>query len=262
MKAVIVSHKRGGSYVLDHQGSFRFVRGHTSQPVGSEISVPAPGTPSRLATMVTSYCLMLALLLGGFAWLWNSQSYTVYLDINPSVELQFNCFDRLIGAHALNEDAEALLENLKLSGTPAEVVTKLLDSASEEGLLSGVSGFPSVLVTIIAQNDDASLSHMYVMMRFMQSGGFEHMARITTCDAETRERALSLGVSPGKLTLVEELLGADPTVPIEDAMNMPVGDLFNTIKEAEEQNIDGTTDSVEQNEPPVVPLEDSPDGTD
>ena len=39
MKAIIIGHGGGGSYVLDQRGDFRFVPGHTTELVGVEIDV-------------------------------------------------------------------------------------------------------------------------------------------------------------------------------------------------------------------------------
>ena len=39
MKAIIMSHERGGSYVLERSGSFRFVNGYTSRLIGTEIEL-------------------------------------------------------------------------------------------------------------------------------------------------------------------------------------------------------------------------------
>ena len=39
MKALIISHKNIGSYVLDRSGCFRFVCGCTSQKIGTEIEI-------------------------------------------------------------------------------------------------------------------------------------------------------------------------------------------------------------------------------
>ena len=49
MKAIIMSHEHGGSYVMDREGSFRFVKGYTSQLIGTEIELKSysfilPGT--------------------------------------------------------------------------------------------------------------------------------------------------------------------------------------------------------------------------
>ncbi|MCL2150918.1 MAG: hypothetical protein FWH50_01675, partial [Coriobacteriia bacterium] len=122
MKAIIISHEDDGSYVMDREGSFRFVKGYSSRPVGMEIEIAAKAPTSRMRLTAIAASFFLVLALTGFAWTWNTQKYSVYMDINPSLELVFNGFDRLIAVNALNEDGETLLRDLNLRGMPGDAV--------------------------------------------------------------------------------------------------------------------------------------------
>lgn len=59
MKAVIISHQDGGSYVLEKTGAFRFVRGQDAQPVGAEVELePQPAVSYRpFAAMAALFAL-------------------------------------------------------------------------------------------------------------------------------------------------------------------------------------------------------------
>ncbi|MCL1982254.1 MAG: hypothetical protein FWG53_04050, partial [Clostridiales bacterium] len=39
MKAILMSHEHGGSYVMNQDGCFQFVKGYASQPVGTQIDI-------------------------------------------------------------------------------------------------------------------------------------------------------------------------------------------------------------------------------
>jgi hypothetical protein len=235
MRAVIVRHKRGRSYVLDGDGFFRFVKGHGSKPVGTEIEVRRDATPAWQSYSTAAYCLAFLLFIGSFAWLWNAKSYTMYIDINPSVELEFNCFDRLVGANGLNPEASAMLDGLELSGSPAEVVSSLVQAAGVQGYLSQAGDLPSVLVTVFARSDSASLTHMFAISQSVDKTGLGGITTVSTCSQDTLDLAQRLGISPGKLNLVQQLLEADPSLSFDDLVNLSVDDLMGEIKRAEEQ---------------------------
>ena len=243
MKAVVISHRPNGTYVLDRAGSFRLIKGLAGKPIGAEVNVRSSEAMRwRYATVIT-YCLAVVLFFAGFAGLWSAKSYTMYVDINPSIELEFNCFDQLIAVHGLNPEAEALLQELKLHGSPGEVVFSLLQTADAEGYLNKVGSIPPVLVTVVAKSEEASYSHMYVISQFMDKNGLGDIANISTCSPELLERAQSLGISPGKLSLVEHLLDVDPSIPINDIIDLPVSELMGELQAAEERagQPDGST---------------------
>jgi len=122
MKAIILSHERGGSYALDRNGCYQFVKGHTARPVGEEIELALrPQIQyAKIASIAAGFIMVV--LLGSFSWLWNAESYSVYVDVNPSVELVFNNLNQLKAAKPLNEDGAKLLADLKLKGNPGDVV--------------------------------------------------------------------------------------------------------------------------------------------
>lgn len=64
MKAIILSHERGGSYVMDHNGCYWFVKGHAARLIGSEIDFkPQPQVSlAQIASMAA--CIVLIVLIG------------------------------------------------------------------------------------------------------------------------------------------------------------------------------------------------------
>jgi len=80
---------------------------------------------------LAAVCAVLALVMVGGIWrgmVWTPVSY-VSVDVNPSVELGLNRFDRVVSATAYNEDGALVLEGLGLEGRPyTDAVEMLLDS--------------------------------------------------------------------------------------------------------------------------------------
>ena len=62
------------------------------------------------------------------------------MDVNPSIELRINNAEKVIAAEALNEDAEIILEDMKLRGVDVDVATNaLIGSMVKNGYLSELS---------------------------------------------------------------------------------------------------------------------------
>jgi len=236
MKAIILSHERGGSYVLDSEGDYHFVKKHTSHPIGSEIEFYHQSRRRRFAAVAVVSCFALAVLLGVFTWLWdpgnNAESYFIYLSINPSVELSFNNQDELKAAKPLNDDGVALLEELTLQGSPGDVVIALLKEAIRKGYLNDQSDFPLVFITITADNDDISTAIMNAINIAINKNNLQNIVIVETDNMDLRSRADELGVSPGMLKLAEQLFACDQSVPVDEIAKMSIEDLALALRDS------------------------------
>ena len=52
MKAIVLSHEAGGSYLLDNTGSYHFAKAFTHMPIGSEVDLEADKRERRVAKCV------------------------------------------------------------------------------------------------------------------------------------------------------------------------------------------------------------------
>lgn len=58
-------------------------------------------------------CFVLCVALGGYH-LYFTPTSIISMDINPSIELEINRFDKVIGVDGYNEDGENLVESLHM----------------------------------------------------------------------------------------------------------------------------------------------------
>ena len=72
VKAVIIRHGQGGVYVLDRQGSFRFIIGHRSKAIGTEIDVSSRSVFRFPQAVAVAVCIVFATALLFAAWMWNA----------------------------------------------------------------------------------------------------------------------------------------------------------------------------------------------
>ncbi|MCL2631768.1 MAG: hypothetical protein FWD45_01570 [Coriobacteriia bacterium] len=234
MRAVIIRNDNSGSYVLDRDGLFRFVKGHKGTPAGTEVSLRSQASVNRIRSSALAYCLSSVVFLGSFLWLWTAPSYVVFLDINPSVQCTFNRFDRLTNISALNQDGDGLLEGLSVRGKPEDVIVELTNAAVDDGYLVSYDTIPPVSVTVVATSEEASQNHMRAIATAVRDSELDGIVSVHECSQEDLERAEELGVSPGKLDLVEQLQALDPTAEFDELINMSILDLLERIQEAEE----------------------------
>ena len=238
MKALVISHENGGTYVMDREGCFRFVKGHSSRPIGSEMELGRVSVINFNTLAAIAACLVLSLALSGFGILWNTESYSVYVDVNPSVELVFNNLNRLKAAKPLNEDGADLLEGLSLKGRPEEIVVQLIKAAEEHGYINEADEEKGVSITVVARGGKKPEDYQNVISAALAQNGMTNLAEVEVIDTDFRATAEEMGVSPGKLKLAEKLLACNPGgETLESALNMPVKDLMRMIKDAEGKGV-------------------------
>jgi len=145
MKGIVAEIKGKYAVVLTQEGLFQRVKATSDMEVGKEIDLSSPAVkpkPARAIAKVASLAAAGLLILGtGIA----AYSYTVpysyvYVDINPSIELTANIYDRIIRADALNPDGEELLSEYDLRNERVDTaVLRILNAAVKQGYLNNTS---------------------------------------------------------------------------------------------------------------------------
>ena len=257
VKAIVFKHDNGGTYVLDREGSFSFVSGHTSKSVGAEIEIISQ--PSSYLKKISSIaaCLILIFSLGLFMRLWTQTSHFVYVDINPSIELQLNRFDRLRVVTPLNDGGAALLDNIDLRGASDRIIVDIINEAIGQGILVAADGKTGVLVTVVpagGRSQDASISAINLAL---EKNGMNGIAIVETTGMDLKDRAEELGVSPGRLMLAEAAVQASGgQTPLKDLLQKRIDELFDAIEDA---NTEQEGSSLSYNSTPVEFSEDNQD---
>ena len=142
MKGIVAEISGKSAVVLTQTGSFKKVKATSDMIIGKGIDLNRPAENSRMTRTVmkvTSLAAagLLALGVGLGAYCYTLPYSYVHVDINPSIELTVNIFDRIISAEALNVDGEELLSNNDLRNTKVNAaVTQLLNAAVQQGYLN------------------------------------------------------------------------------------------------------------------------------
>lgn len=167
-------------------------------------------------------CLVLAVLVG--RWLYFTPTVEISIDINPSIELGVNRFDRVISATGYNSDGQELLETLHIENLNYnEAVEQILNSDTITKLLSGDAVMTIGVIGPDGEQTTRILSDMEQCTSHSENMHCYH------ADEQTSEDAHSVGLSCGKYWAYLQLKALDPTVTPEEVARMTMQEIWEEV---------------------------------
>lgn len=242
MKAVIVGVQGRYAAALTEDGRVTRVR-NRGYAVGQTVepdSLSAVSPLKRAAGWAAAAAAAIAVCSGG-AYLYASPYAYVSLDVNPSVEYVLNRFDRVLRATAVNEDGNQILEGARLTNKPIDdAVRETLDRIASSGYFEETK--PNGLVIAASCQDEKASEKLALRLEQRaqeETGSLNAKVEVAavTVSQERYEEAKNLGVTPGKLDLVEQLKSSveDPdSVDTQAWLSQPVVEIMNEIKASQE----------------------------
>lgn len=164
-------------------------------------------------------------LFAGFGWGVAAEDYrTVYIDVNPSVALHLNRFERVSGVEYLNEDAKEALDGVKLKGRRAEdALDAVIDACDASGYINETAEVYISAVTDNKTNTSELLDKLET--RATERHERKYGVNTTQFTKEEQEKAKDLDMSPGKYCLISDVLEADPDYTVDDLRDKPMHEL-------------------------------------
>ena len=178
---------------------------------------------------LSAVALCLVLLVFGFAIGSNrsggggsvlTTETVVYLDVNPSIELQMDNENRIVDAIAGNKDAEIVLADLKLNGIDMKTALKaIVGSMYINGYLTPESN--SMLISVNSKNEetaDALLCDITKQINVALENSNMECAIIAQCLTINEElvcKAKEYGISVGKMHLLNKISSNFKTISAE-----------------------------------------------
>ena len=174
-------------------------------------------------------CLVLLLAgLGGYHYYFTPTTY-LSVDINPSLELGINRFDRVVSVKAWNEDGQALADSMELNLLDYQEALERLVACED---IAGRLAAGELLSITVAGEDEAQCGRLLVGAQACTAGQENVMCRHG--DGELLEQAHHAGLSLGKYQAFLTLQALDPTVTAEDAAGMTMREILDRIGALEE----------------------------
>lgn len=177
--------------------------------------------PRRLLPAIA--CLVL-LLFGGGAWLFGTPTVTISIDINPSIELGVNRFDRIISVTGSNNDGEELAASLQIQYSGyEEAVEQILSDGEITALLSD-----GAVMTIGVIGSDSAQSAQ-ILSNIESYTRSQENAYCYSARPEDAKAAHELGLSTGKYRAYLELQALDPNITPEEIQQMTMREIRDRI---------------------------------
>lgn len=237
MKAIVAEIDKKQMLVITDKGDFVKIKRQMSATIGDEIEFNAHRnylTYKRLAPIAACFLACIFLSTGVYAY-YTPYSY-VSVDINPSIALSLNRFERVISVDPLSEDAAGFIKDtndLKNQNID-KALSEIIKSASEKGYIDENTE-NQVMVVVSAKNSDQEkkLASTVNKAAVKELSKLNKSSEVTVekTSVENYKTAVSKKVSPGKEILADRLRETDPEIKDEDVQKMTVKEVVGLIKE-------------------------------
>lgn len=174
---------------------------------------------------LTACFAFLVVIFGGFIGVYNESYQTVYIDVNPSVALELNRFEKVNDVEYLNEDAKEALGSLDLRGQSAENALKMLISAYDTaGYFE--NGAELYISTAQGKNkNSAKLLEKLCDCAEKEKGNKNYSVNKGEFSEEDRASAKEEGISPAKYSLINKIIKENPEYTFDELKSMTMGEL-------------------------------------
>lgn len=193
-------------------------------------------SPNRLMKTVSALAACIVICFVSLAAVNLHADAAVYLDVNPSVSLKINHFDRVVSAQASNTDGEIVLEDMNLKNTDLDVaLNAILGSMVKHGYLT--ESHDTVLVSVECTNqkraDQLQLQvsdHVEDNMTAMIHTSTVLSQQIHT-DDDLDDLAEQYSMTQGKAALLRKLVAKYPTLEYDKLAAMSMTDLIDYLQQ-------------------------------
>ena len=169
-------------------------------------------------------CLALVVAGGTGYWAYFSPTCAISIDINPSVELAVNRFDKVISVDGIGEDGDVLAESLDVRFLNyADALNCLLQNPEVEDYLAQ----DEVLSIAVAGDNQGQADAILAQTETCTAGTNNVYCRAAS--TEEIEQAHEAGLSFGKYEAFLALQALDPSVTPEDVQGLTMREIRDRI---------------------------------
>lgn len=194
--------------------------------VADDASIPAKKkirviTSLRAKIALAACAVLIALGIGGGAYAYQTPIAYVGIDINPSIELGVNYFDRVVSAEGVNADGQDILSETNVVGMSyEEALASLNDSLANKGYLTADA---AVAVTVMCDDDNRCSNLEETSQRcFSSAGQGVHCSRAASTE---HHEAHESGLGMGKYLAWRSLVDAGVDISADDVAHMTISEL-------------------------------------
>lgn len=179
-------------------------------------------------------CFFFVLLAGNVRWLYFTPTASISIDINPSLELGINRFDRVVSVEGYNDDGKELADSLDVM---YQTYTQAVEEILADGRIASLLSEDGALTIAVAGTSERQCGRILTQMEVCASG--HENAHCYSMDSGEAALAHEMGLSCGKYRAYQELLALDPDVEPEEVRNMSMKEIRQRIAELSGENFRG-----------------------
>ena len=185
-------------------------------------------------------CALLVFLAGG-SYLYFTPTAYISVDVNPSLELGINRFDRVVSVTGYNEDGKALADSLDLKYMDySDALEALLADQDMDVYLSDNA---DVVLTVAGKSESQSSQ----ILETVESCVSDHEnVHCHSGDTEEIHHAHNAGLSFGKYQAYLTLKELDPSVTLEEIQDMTMSQIRELIQAYSQEDSQGSSQGNSQ----------------
>lgn len=179
--------------------------------------------PRRVAIAMAA-CLLIVLAGWSGYRFYFTPMVSISIDINPSLELGVNRFDRVISVQGMNADGQKLAQSLNVYFDKySDAVDEILSDAGVSALLDG----DGIMTIAVVGSDEERCARVLDGLENCTAG--RENAYCYSADAQALAEAHALGLSYGKYRAYLELQALDSSVTPQAVQNMSMREIRDRI---------------------------------
>ncbi len=256
MKGIVVDILEKQVIVLSKHGEYIKIKKNQNMRVGDEMQIPGTKLcPRSKAFKAVSVAAAFLIIFGLSCGVYSIPYSYVDIDINPSVEVTVNIFDRIIDLEGFNEDGRKIIEKIRVMNKHlAGGIEQILKRAKQDGYI-GASQDNAVLFTVVSRNENRADNLVQsinetVDIVYTNSDNVPEVL-VEKIEMEKHKEVKNIDITPGKRILIEKLSEMDPQADIEQLEKAPVKDIMKNIKDIRKEIRDLEKDDIKDGEKQV-----------
>lgn len=191
----------------------------------------------KVVKLLASAAACLAVCVISLQMIGHRTDATIYLDVNPSVELEINSRDKVLAANADNADGAIILEDMDLEHTDLDVaINAIIGSMVKHGYLNDAQKM--ILLSVDSKNDKRAeelrqqiSDELNAELTSLLGAGAVLDQSVAATD-DLKKLAEQYQITPGKALLLQRLIEENPNLDYEQLAKMPINELISYLKQS------------------------------
>ncbi len=181
----------------------------------------------KILPIAASVAIMAGTYLGYQGYL-GGQEVKINLDVNPSMQVVVNKKEEVKTVTPLNEDAQLVLADMNFEGVDLDVaMNAIVGSMIQNGFINNTQN--AILVSVEGEGNNSAIkeavvSEVTAILEAAAVTGSVTYQEVTP-DEAVQQKAEELGVSDGKVSLINQIVASNPALTFEELQNLSIAEL-------------------------------------